>query len=95
MIFAFQQNYIEMKMFHLDISTYISQFMNVKELINYILTSKSNLSMKKHLIYNHPFIRKFEDIYGNNTYFKTLFNSTILYSSLQYSINNSFTPLKI
>lgn len=72
-----------------DITMYISQFMNVKELVNYILTSKSNFSMKKLLINNHSLIRKFEDIYGNNTYFKTLFHSTILFSPLQYSTNHS------
>lgn len=70
-------------MLDIDITTHISQFMQIKELINYILVSKSMFNMKKNLICNHPDIKKFEELYGKYTFFTTLFYSTKTYPQFQ------------
>lgn len=71
------------RMLDIDITTHISQFMQIKELINYILVSKSMFNIKKELICNHPDIKKFEELYGKYTFFTTLFYSTRTYPEFQ------------
>lgn len=59
--------------------------MEIYELINVLISSKSMFLQRKTLLNNHLYIINFEYLYGINSYFKTLFNSRILYKELRYS----------